>query len=190
MEAINGIFKDEQGENGVHYTFSSSDIDYPGTVKVQQEPKIKGPDLEQPFRIITISDEIKTSAERHAEIRSLLVKQILGILSEKDGEGKPIFTPKDIAVLMNSHSQENDLQKELRKVGVPSVIAQAGKVFATPAAHELSAFLEATLQPYGMVLRRGLATVFGGAPAEEIASSDNKEALAEYVKLFKELGEA
>ncbi|MBR6373462.1 MAG: UvrD-helicase domain-containing protein, partial [Victivallales bacterium] len=190
MEAINGLFKDEQDENGVHYTFSSSDIDYPGTVQVLQEPKIKGPDLEQPFRIIKISDEITGTADKHAEIRSLLVKQILGILSEKDENGKPIFTPKDIAVLMNSHSQEDALQKELRRLGVPSVIAKSGNVFATPAAYELSAFLEAILQPYGMVLRRGLATVFGGAPAEDIASSDSKETMAEYVKLFKELGEA
>ncbi|MBO4513449.1 MAG: UvrD-helicase domain-containing protein [Victivallales bacterium] len=191
MEAINGLFKDVQDEQGVvHYTFSSSDIDYPGTVKVLQEPKIKGPDLEQPFRIIKISDEITTSADRHAAIRSVLVRQILGILSERDADGKPIFTPKDIAVLMNTHSQENALQKELRKLGVPSVIAKSGNVFATSAAYELSAFLEAILQPYGMVLRRGLATVFGGAPAEEIASDDNTEAMAEYVKLFKELGEA
>ncbi len=189
MEAINCLFKDEQNENGIHYTFSSSDIDYPGTVKVLQEPKIKGPALEQPFRIIKISDEIKGTRERHAEIRPLLVKQILGILSEKDDNDKPIFTPKDIAILVNSHTQEKVLQKALRKQGVPSVIAKSGNVFATPAAYELSAFLEAILQPYGMVLRRGLATVFGGVPAEEIANGDNTEAMAEYVKLFKELGE-
>lgn len=190
MDAINGLFKDVQDENGVHYTFSSSDIDYPGTVNVLQEPKIKGPDLEQPFRIIKISDEIKLAPERHAAIKSVLVRQILGILAEKDADDKPIFTPKDIAVLVNSHPQEKALQKELRKSGVPSVIAKSGNVFATPAAYELSAFLEAILQPYGMVLRRGLATVFSDASAEEIASGDNTEAMAKYVKLFKELGEA
>ena len=188
IDAVNAIFKDE-GEN---YTFSDKDISYDGSITVLEEPDIKGPALKQPFRIITIPAMKNTKGLSLPETRKLampvLVKQILEVLSEKDENGKAIFSPSDIAVLLNAHTEEMRLKKMLARKGIPSVIEKSGNVFASAAAHELRSMLYAVLHPSGAALRSGLLTVFGGMSPEEFGDLENAEKLAEKVASFRELG--
>ena len=184
IQAINAFFKDEDPQNG-KYTFSNEEIDYDGTLEVGRKPDIKGPDLARPFSIITVpvenNDEgsilfpatskktVSGGAIKKA-IMPVLINQVKLLLAEKKSDGAPCFSPKDIAILLNSHTQEAALQKALMAEGIPSVIAEAGNVFASPAAYELKAVLEAMLQPEGHKLLSGLLTVFGGVSPEKIIS--------------------
>jgi exodeoxyribonuclease V beta subunit len=62
-------------------------------------------------------------------------------------EGAPL-EPRDIAVIASRHADLDAARSALAGVGIPAVIAGGGSVFATPAAIEWLALLEALEQPH------------------------------------------
>lgn len=62
-------------------------------------------------------------------------------------EGRPL-EPSDVAVICYRHADLSAARSALLEVGVPAVIAGGGSVFATPAAGEWLALLEALEQPH------------------------------------------
>ncbi|MCL2420185.1 MAG: UvrD-helicase domain-containing protein, partial [Conexibacteraceae bacterium] len=57
------------------------------------------------------------------------------------------LVPGDVAVLVRTHRNAGLIQQELDALGVPAVISGSGSVFATPAAGDWLALLEALEQP-------------------------------------------
>lgn len=65
--------------------------------------------------------------------------------------------PGDVAVLVRTNSQAQQVQSALRTVGVPVVVTGRTSVFATPAAQEWQLLLEAIEQPHRTTRVRRLA---------------------------------
>ncbi|MBI2392066.1 MAG: UvrD-helicase domain-containing protein [Deltaproteobacteria bacterium] len=59
-----------------------------------------------------------------------------------DGKERRV-EPADVAVLVNSHDEAQEVRKAFQRVGIPSVAASKGSVFATGVARWLAAWLDA-----------------------------------------------
>lgn len=87
--------------------------------------------------------------------------------------------PADIAVLVNSHNQADDVVAALREVLVPAVQLKTGSVLATEAALHFRMFLEGVAHPHRMRKVKGYAlSLFGTMDAESLlAATDDDLAL-------------
>ncbi len=86
---------------------------------------------------------------------------------------RPIH-PGDIAVLVQRHKDADLVRDALAEVGVPTVVNGAGSVFATVAAREWLALLEAIEQPAATTRVRSVAmTAFFGWNAAQVATNDD-----------------
>ncbi len=94
------------------------------------------------------------------------VVRLLGSGAEFDG--RPIRAG-DVAVLVNTHKQAELVRDALGRRRVPSVLAGAGSVYATPAAQDWQVLLEALEQPHrsGRV-RAAALTPFVGLSAADL----------------------
>ncbi|HEX6631248.1 MAG TPA: exodeoxyribonuclease V subunit beta [Gemmatimonadaceae bacterium] len=94
-------------------------------------------------------------------------------IADDDGARPPrAVSPRDCAVLVRDHYRARDVQRALRRVGVPSVLRGAQSVFLTSEAQELEAVLRAVLEPSNIrLVRTALATdLLGLALADEVAA--------------------
>jgi exodeoxyribonuclease V beta subunit len=115
------------------------------------------------------------------------IKQLL--TSGATFEGR-LLEPRDVAVLAHKHSDLANIQRALAAIGVPAVVAGSGSVFATPAAVEWLALLEALEQPHRSARVRSAAlTCFLGVSVEELADGGDAvtDELAEQVREWSEL---
>jgi exodeoxyribonuclease V beta subunit len=185
MKAVNDLFMDPPAsEDGQRTrTFGDPQITYEFDVKVKEEPVIKGCLLEQPFSVVFLPDNPIDN------VKAALVERLKQTLQECDEDGRPVFTPRDLVILLRSHGWEHDLQKLLRAQGIPSVIAKSGNVFSSSIATELRLFLLAIAHPQDKRNVLGaLATVFAGQNLQELpALSSNPDWLAQKIAGFTEL---
>jgi len=137
---------------------------------------------------------VKEVRPRIAEDLARDVRRLLA--SRATFEGREL-RPRDIAVICYKHADLADARQALLEVGVPAVIAGGGSVFATPAAVEWLALLEAMEQPHRSVRVRSAALTcfFGRSAAELDAEGDDltdevAEALRAWVDLFTTRGVA
>src|SRR5205807_8251387 len=89
-----------------------------------------------------------------------------------DGQplGREPICPRHIAVLVRRHVDAGQVRDELHALRVPAVINGAGSVFATPAARDWLALLQAIERPSSPVRARTAAlTDFLGWSAEAVA---------------------
>ncbi len=91
-----------------------------------------------------------------------------GRLQEPDGTQRPV-APRDIAVLVATHTQGAMVRDALAAAGVPVVIGSASSVFATPAAQQWLTLLRAMDQPRSRALRAAALTDFCGHTPAELA---------------------
>ena len=186
VDAVNIMF----GEKTAGETFGI-DIPYIAS-KVDEEPEIKGDPLDTPLQIIEFSpEEDKPSKGKYTPaIMERMTDEILALLEKTDAEGKRIFSPKDIAILMGAKTDMPTLQQKLLAKGIPSVIRDSGNVFQSPISYELLVFLLAvskTDNPRREEVRAALLTVFGGVAFDEADNLDNQVIFAERVAELKEL---
>ncbi|MEV5000116.1 UvrD-helicase domain-containing protein [Nocardioides sp. LML1-1-1.1] len=140
-----------------------------------QEPRLAGVPNAEPFRVRVVRRESfgkRGSAtlpmpKVRPWIARDLAHDIRALVTSPTAtfDGRPL-RPSDVAVICYRHSDLAAAQAALREVGVPAVIAGGGSVFATPAAGEWLALLEALEQPHRTLRVRAAAlTCFLGHDA-------------------------
>ena len=121
MDAVNAMF----GESVPGGTFGSADIAYqPAAVPAEAS----GADAaERPFQLIEF-DRGESSAPKNSvpDIIRITVRRISKILAEPSVNGGKAFSPKDIAILINTTSTMPKMQQALSRAGIPSVIRDSG----------------------------------------------------------------
>ena len=188
VDGVNVLFEDTAPDG----TFGE-DIPYVAS-KVDKEPEIKGEPLERPLQIIEFATETKPAKGAFMpHIMDRMADEILDILAKTDKEGKRIFSPKDIAILMGAKTDMPTLQQKLLDKGIPNVIQDSGNVFNTSIAHELRTFLLAVSKAENArrdEIRAALLTVFGGVNFDEASSLDDQAVFAQKVEALKTLKNA
>ena len=187
IDAINDIFRRDN-------TFGIDEIKY-NDVKFdekEEHDEFKGALLDKPFRIVEFepkNEKFSMTSEKDT-VLDIIAAQIHEILNEPSpkGDNKSAFSNKDIAILLNSKTHMEAMQKKLFEAGVPSVIQKSGNVFSSPIAVELLAFLEAIVETGNDdCLNAGLATVFGRSEDGTIPSIDTQDDKAEQIERFRKL---
>lgn len=70
--------------------------------------------------------------------------------------------PGDVAVLVSTHHEEDEVSRRLQEAGIPAVVLSGSNVLESPAAYEWRTFLEAVAVPSDLRRARAAAlTVFG-----------------------------
>ena len=95
-------------------------------------------------------------------------------------------TAGDVAVLTASNAEANDIQRELRRWGIPSVLGGDASVLESTEAHELALVMRAFVEPgQDGSVRSALATHAMGLSAEEISRlGDEPNAWEQWVSSF------
>jgi len=94
-------------------------------------------------------------------------------------KGKPV-TEKDIAVITRTNVQCFEVQEALRQKGIHAVVIADKDVLSSDEAEDLMLVLPAVLDPTSRgAVRRALASILFGEPAEKILALDSDAALAE-----------
>ncbi|OGU17318.1 MAG: exodeoxyribonuclease V subunit beta [Geobacteraceae bacterium GWC2_53_11] len=85
------------------------------------------------------------------------------------GRTRPL-TPNDIAILVKSHKQADQVQEELLALGIPSVQLGSSTIFETPEALDLVRILRAVAEPHReALLREALLTESMGLSAGQVS---------------------
>jgi exodeoxyribonuclease V beta subunit len=162
-----------------------------------KQPRLIGGRSDAALRIRVVDrhqpSEIKLTQYGYAEATSTrayvakdLAADVVELLSSEarierradDGTalGSERVKPGDIAVLVRSHRNADLVQSELSAAGVPAVINGAGSVFATQAARDWLALLQALERPaYSPWARAAALTPLLGWSAERIALADEAD---------------
>ena len=118
----------------------------------------------------------KTAAQ--AVIPAIVAADVARLLSGPHRiDDRPIL-PSDVAILVRSNDESARIQRELSRLGIPSVTSQASSVFESPEAGELALLLAALAEPSnGRLIRGALATPLFGLSASEIFELGRDESL-------------
>ncbi|WP_307855976.1 UvrD-helicase domain-containing protein [Nocardioides faecalis] len=143
------------------------------------EPRLAGAPRPAPFRLRVVRRESfgrrGTATLPVGKVRPFiaddLAHDIRALLAARPTfEGRPL-QPSDVAVICYRHADLAAARAALQAIGVPAVIAGGGSVFATPAATEWMALLEALEQPHRTARVRAAAlTCFLGHDAAGLAA--------------------
>ena len=118
------------------------------------------------LRIVPIDDELRTKVTKEMAmpaVRSLvladLVQRIIDLLDNGhlDNNGARRIRPGDIAVLVPSHAEANNVAEALRRARLPAVRTRTGSVLVTPAATQWRLLLAALAQPHQVAVVRAVA---------------------------------
>jgi exodeoxyribonuclease V beta subunit len=116
----------------------------------------------------------KSPQAREAVLADLVAETVRllsgdGRLQPRDGSPERNLRPGDLAVLVRSNSQAQQVNSALAAAGVPVVVTGRASVFATPAAAEWRLLLEAMEQPHRTTRVRRLAlSCFYGSDARDL----------------------
>lgn len=122
-----------------------------------------------------------------AEIVSLLATPPRLITEKNEGA----LAPRDIAILVRSHSQAEQFRETLSGVNIPSVVKSSRSVFATAECGDLLCLLQALLQPRNLELMRGALALrwFGFSGDDFLDFLENSERLNRYGLRFHGYGQ-
>jgi exodeoxyribonuclease V beta subunit len=142
-----------------------------------QETRLTGAPVDAPVRLRVVRREqlrqhgarpLSVAAVRPHIARDLACDVRALLASGATFEGRPL-EPRDVAVIASRHADLDAARSALADVGIPAVIAGGGSVFATPAAVEWLAVLEALEQPHRTARVRAAAlTSLVGVSAREL----------------------
>ena len=151
-----------------------------------REPRLTGAPSDAALRVrvvlrkeanveLTYNGFVATDSARRHIARDLAADVVALLSSGAKIRGEPIC-PRDIAVLVRTHSTADLVSGALGAANVPAVINGGGSVFATRSAHDWLALLEAIERPASPVRARTAAlTVFLGWRAGRIAIAREEE---------------
>ena len=107
-------------------------------------------------------------------------------VTDKD-QLRPI-RPGDIAVLVRSHREASEVQRELRAANVPSIVASTGDILESEEMAELERVLAAIVSPQkGETVRAALSTGLWGWSAERIRALSEEQGEVQWAELLGEL---
>jgi len=188
VDAVNGMFMDRtDGTSGeITYTFGDPRIGYRVPVTVEKPPEtVKGDLLDRPLRVIEFPAKTKSQ-----EIVDLLAEQVLSLLGERNEQGDPVYSPRDIAVLTNSNNRSAEVQSALRRRNIPGVIRRSGNVFASSVAREVQTFLLALANPSDKRLfLAAQSTVFGMGASGDLPDVNDPAAPEPFLESCMELND-
>ena len=146
---------------------------------VNKESRLIGAPSSSPLRLRVVRrDQVGVGARAKIDMRTVrslvsrdLAADIAALLAAHPTFDKRPLVAGDVAVLVGTHDQSALVREALATVGVPSVIAGAGSVYATPAGEDWLVLLEALEQPHrsGRV-RAAALTPFLGRSATELGT--------------------
>ena len=159
--------------------FYDSSIAYQ-KVKIGQkkEPSLSTPDARAPLRLWEIVEtEGKKKSEIMTDIADLVADDITRLLIAGDNKkaklGEKALEGGDIAVLIRSHSQGQQIKTALTERGIACVQSSKESIFQTHEASELHSLLLAIAQPSKEdQVRRALVSDFFGYNAEDLLHFD------------------
>ncbi len=133
-----------------------------------------------PVQLRTVSDPGATAVGR---ARDLVVEDLVAevvellergpLLTPRDGSAARPLVPGDIAVVVRSSTQLEQVHAALLAAGVPSVQRTTSSVFRTPAGKDWVVLLEALEQPHrSSRIRRLAVTAFVGWDAADLETGD------------------
>ena len=130
--------------------------------------------LVEPGKLVPTGDAVEAIVR---DLTAELVDMLEGAtqLAPRDGGPARALLPGDVAVLVRTNKQADQVSSGLRAAGVPVVVTGRTSVFATPGAQEWQLLLEALEQPHrtARVARLALGA-FVGLGAEQVADpTDN-----------------
>jgi len=148
---------------------------------VHQATRLTGAPSSAPLRLRMVRrDQVGVGQRAKIDMRTVrtlvardLAADVANLLAAKPMfEGRDLLAG-DIAVLVGTHDQSALVRDALDNARVPSVIAGAGSVYATPAGDDWLILLEALEQPHRSARVRAAAlTPFLGLTATELATDD------------------
>ena len=123
------------------------------------------------LRIVPLDDELRTKVTKEMAmpaVRSLiladLVQRTIDLLDhghldhgQHSDNGARRIRPGDIAVLVPSHAEANNVAEALRRARIPAVRTRTGSVLVTPAATQWRLLLSALAQPHQVAVVRAVA---------------------------------
>jgi exodeoxyribonuclease V beta subunit len=157
-----------------------------------QDSRLQGAPCSAPMRVRIVPRELVDltyggfatagSARRH--VAGDLADDMVSLLSSEaavqtrsgpDAGRLRSLRPGDVAVLVQTNRTAAQIREALDRAGIPAVINGAGSVFATDAAREWLALLQALERPAATIRAHTVAlTCFLGWSAEEVAEADEK----------------
>ncbi len=144
----------------------------------QKEPSLTTADARAPLRLWEIVDtEGKKKSEIMTDIADLVADDITQLLIAGDNKkaklGKKALEGGDIAVLVRSHTQGQQIKTALTQRGIACVQSAKESIFQTHEASELHSLLLAIAQPSKEdQVRRALVSDFFGYRAEDLLHFD------------------
>lgn len=175
VAAVNSVFGHAERPfllDGIHFTPVSA---RPGAADSMQIGGARA----VPFEVLFVSGEGEVGARGRLtktdwaseRLPALVASDIHRLLAAGATlAGRPVAAG-DIAVLTRTNRQANDVQRALRRLGIPSVLAGDASVLASGEAHELLLVMRALAEPgHDSWLASALSSDALGIGAEEIAS--------------------
>jgi len=160
------------------------EIVYRSTQAEHQQPRLTGAPVDAALRVRIVDrtsvPQTKTGLARKPDAVRLiardLAEDVVALLSsDARVEGRDV-RPGDIAVLVRINRNAAAIRDALEAAGVPAVINGAGSVFASDAARDWLALLEALERPSAPARAHALAlTAFVGWPASRVACASDEE---------------
>ena len=166
VAAVNEVFLDAPDA----YTFLNANVPYPAPlgandVQAAAELLVNGKRDEFPLKIWQLP-------ERNPDWAPFVAQEIVRLLSDARTTigGKPI-QPGQIAVLVVTHREAQEIQQALLDKGVNAVRQSKGSVFDSPVAPRLALLMRAMLEPgSGRAVRSALASGLLPCPPALVAS--------------------
>ena len=189
--------------DGLDALFGEARLGHPGIVyrrvsaaPVNQRPRLIGApsqsalrvrmlEVDEPSVVRTASGFPNAESARAFVARDLAADVVTllnsgATIETRDEEGNPAGTqpvaPGCVAVLVRTHRNAWLIQSALEELGIPAVISGSGSVFATPAARDWLALLEALEQPSHPARARAAAlTSLLGWSATQLAGATESQ---------------
>ncbi|GAA4843013.1 exodeoxyribonuclease V subunit beta [Actinomycetospora corticicola] len=142
------------------------------------DPRLAGAPVDTPFRLRVLPRaglraNWRTGLPEITPVRDAVVTDLVADLTallaaDSTWDGRSLG-PGDVAVLVRTNAQSDQVREALAEAGVPAVLAGAASVFSTTAAREWLALLEALEQPGRATRVRAAAlTCFVGTRAADL----------------------
>lgn len=196
IESINKVFTKVESPFLID-ELSFSEARFPNQKKEQELILKEGVQSIDPLQFIGVEAESSTAEEIRESITSNVCLEILNVLSGDFTIDDNQILESDIAVLVRTHYQAQEIQNQLRNHGIKSIINSKESVFTTKVASELYMICTSIADPsFEDGIRAALTTEAMGFSAKEIRHLLENEAAWDKLyqkflnlnKLWKEQG--
>ncbi|MEX2477351.1 MAG: exodeoxyribonuclease V subunit beta [Gracilimonas sp.] len=190
IEGVNSVFSYAKNSFLLEdLNFESAE--FPHSIKSDDEYIVHDSgDQLKPLQFITLNDlEYTNKDDLRADISEIVAGEVNRLLSgDFKLKGDPV-QEKDIAILVRTGYEGEEIQDALRSQGINSVLRSRKSVFKTKEGEELYRILSAVLRPgYEGRIRSALATTLMGYNASDLLElNDNEAKWSDIISSFTEI---